>query len=326
VFLTVFHADGELDVIAGSQDDGAFRTLDGGVTWTPAESGLPRYGSTSGSRVQPLNALVEHGDALFVATGGGPHFVAGDPHCGCSTVDSGDGVYRTTDRGASWQRVSTGLPINFFYFGEPILRPILDLLDVGDALLATTEQHGVYRTTNLGATWSPVSGAPGGVAFATLGAAHYLLGEEARMFRSTDDGLTWQEIETDLPAEAFGTLMEHAGALYASAAGYFPGGPGVHRSTDGVTWSRLDAGLEETPVVALTVADGRLFAGTVDRGVWVLASFDLDGDGVVGVSDLLVLLGAWGDCPPPPAACPADFDGDGAVGVADLLQLLANWS
>jgi len=53
---------------------------------------------------------------------------------------------------------------------------------------------------------------------------------------------------------------------------------------------------------------------------------DVDGDGVVGVVDLLALLGAWGPCPEPcPPACVADFDDDCQVGVTDLLILLANW-
>jgi hypothetical protein len=52
---------------------------------------------------------------------------------------------------------------------------------------------------------------------------------------------------------------------------------------------------------------------------------DLDGDGVVGITDFLLLLGAWGPCPDPPEPCPADLDGDGAVGVTDFLILLANW-
>lgn len=52
---------------------------------------------------------------------------------------------------------------------------------------------------------------------------------------------------------------------------------------------------------------------------------DLDADGLAGVSDLLVLLGAWGPCPAPPTPCPIDLDGDGMVGVGDLLILLGNW-
>jgi len=51
---------------------------------------------------------------------------------------------------------------------------------------------------------------------------------------------------------------------------------------------------------------------------------DLNCDGVVNVSDLLILLGAWGACTEPDA-CPADLNDDGVVNVSDLLMLLANW-
>ena len=48
---------------------------------------------------------------------------------------------------------------------------------------------------------------------------------------------------------------------------------------------------------------------------------DLDGDGVVGTTDLLTLLASWGPCD----GCPADIDGDYFVDTSDLLTLLANW-
>ncbi|MHC5015144.1 MAG: choice-of-anchor Q domain-containing protein [Planctomycetota bacterium] len=55
-------------------------------------------------------------------------------------------------------------------------------------------------------------------------------------------------------------------------------------------------------------------------------SCDLDGDGVVGITDFLALLAAWGACPGPcPPSCPADFDGDCTVGVTDFLRLLGEW-
>ena len=47
----------------------------------------------------------------------------------------------------------------------------------------------------------------------------------------------------------------------------------------------------------------------------------LDGDGSVGILDLLALLAAWDTDP----GGPPDFDGDGSVGILDLLTLLANW-
>ena len=51
---------------------------------------------------------------------------------------------------------------------------------------------------------------------------------------------------------------------------------------------------------------------------------DLDGDGSVGVKDLLILLGNWGPCDDC-KDCPADLDDDCTVGVKDLLILLGNW-
>lgn len=51
---------------------------------------------------------------------------------------------------------------------------------------------------------------------------------------------------------------------------------------------------------------------------------DINGDGVVGVKDLLILLANWGPCGDC-QDCPADLDGNCAVGVSDLLILLSNW-
>ena len=58
----------------------------------------------------------------------------------------------------------------------------------------------------------------------------------------------------------------------------------------------------------------------------IVCTGDTNGDCVVDVSDILQVLGTWGDCPPPPAACRADLDGNGVVDFADLLIVLANWS
>jgi len=51
---------------------------------------------------------------------------------------------------------------------------------------------------------------------------------------------------------------------------------------------------------------------------------DLNGDGVVNGSDLLMLLSKWGPCEPG-SACPADFNRDGIVNVKDLHLLLHAW-
>lgn len=60
------------------------------------------------------------------------------------------------------------------------------------------------------------------------------------------------------------------------------------------------------------------FAGLVYSGFY--NTCDLDGDGVIGGSDLTILLGQWGTC------CVADLDGSGNVDGADLTILLACWT
>ena len=52
---------------------------------------------------------------------------------------------------------------------------------------------------------------------------------------------------------------------------------------------------------------------------------DVNGDGVVGIQDLLALIAAWGDCPGA-GDCPADVNADGVVNIEDLLTLLSNWT
>ncbi len=56
---------------------------------------------------------------------------------------------------------------------------------------------------------------------------------------------------------------------------------------------------------------------------------DVTGDGNVNASDLIAVINAWGLCPTPPTACPADIapapNGDGTVGVLDLLMVINSW-
>ena len=48
---------------------------------------------------------------------------------------------------------------------------------------------------------------------------------------------------------------------------------------------------------------------------------DINGDGIVGVEDILILIGYWGDT----TGGPADINADGIVNVQDLLHLVDHW-
>jgi hypothetical protein len=102
--------------------------------------------------------------------------------------------------------------------------------------------------------------------------------------------------------------------------------PGVNQ-TDSAGVLRLDGGSNlliggrryhaNTGAVSMTVTKYASMAG---------ANGDVNQDGAVTVADLVEVVLAWGQCPSPPAACPADVTGDGMVDVADLVAVVLGWS
>ncbi len=94
-------------------------------------------------------------------------------------------------------------------------------------------------------------------------------------------------------------------------------------------------GTFSVPITAGTRAGIDRFLVEVDDGIrpvtlmpnsslQYFAAGDIDMNGTVGASDLLILLSNWGPCGDC-EDCPAVLDGNCTVGVSDLLILLANW-
>ena len=51
---------------------------------------------------------------------------------------------------------------------------------------------------------------------------------------------------------------------------------------------------------------------------------DTNGDSLVDVTDVLIVIDAWGECVPD-QDCPADVDNDGIVNVNDILLVIGEW-
>ncbi len=104
---------------------------------------------------------------------------------------------------------------------------------------------------------------------------------------------------------------------------------------DGETGEFTPLDLEGSPRFADDPESADLGCGVaaiVDVGAYEFAGAegqpargDVDGDGSVGVLDLLDLLASWGPCPPDPGCCLADLKADGVVSVMDLAVLLERW-
>jgi len=83
-----------------------------------------------------------------------------------------------------------------------------------------------------------------------------------------------------------------------------------------------DRQVQFTDGFSMCVPAGSSAAATSEGG-GSCALADFNGDGVLDVSDLLILLQSWGVCED--GTCPTDLNGDGVVNVYDLQELLAAW-
>ncbi len=81
--------------------------------------------------------------------------------------------------------------------------------------------------------------------------------------------------------------------------------PGFDEATG---WGRIEAGAALAAVAAGLTTPG-----------------DVNTDGVVDVADLLHIIETWGVCPEE-GPCPTDLDGNGLVGASDLIIVLINWT
>lgn len=237
----------------GAAGGGVWKTVNGGTTFKPV---FDEY-------VQSIGAIAidqAHPDTVWVGTG--ESWVR-------NSVSAGDGLYRTTDAGTTWTHV--GLSSS-----ERIARIVIDPRDPKTVYVAVTgtlwsesEERGLYKTTDFGATWTkvlyvdprtgcadvaidpkrPSTLIAGMWEFKRRPWTFHSGGPGSGMYRSTNGGKTWTRITKGLPAGDLGRIAVAFSpvdpkTVYANVEA---DSTGFFRSTDnGVSWTRRFSGMAST--------------------------------------------------------------------------------
>ncbi len=207
-----------LTYYVGAASGGIYKTTDGGVHWDALFDAHP---------VQSIGALaVAPSDPNVVWAGTGEAHIR-------SHVSLGQGIYRSTDAGKSWQLMGlekTGRIAKVIV--HPTNADVVLVCALG-TLYGPQQERGIYRTTDGGATWTRV------------------------LFVDENTGCSDLAINPSNPRMLFAGMW----TMVIHTWGRFSGGPGsgLFRSVDGgLTWTRLKGnGLPVKPVGKVTLASAR---------------------------------------------------------------------
>lgn len=279
-------------VFAATASNGVFRSDDGGITWVPRNTGMEFIGLRS------LAVDPNDGDRLIAGTtfafvyvsedgganwqsfeitsvgGGSVTALAIDPvtpatlYAGLITFGGGgEGVFKSTDGGATWSLSSNGLDV-----GGPILG-VADLaLDPNspNVLYAGAgECQGIFRTTDGAQNWTQVNNTSCGDAVVIDPAdSNRVIATDAI---SLDGGANWTASQPNFrPGEA-SPEFDDGGQAYAFQPGtnrILAGGNkwGIYRSDDnGTTWSPARTGLHAGVASDIAPLDRNLLIAPIDE-------------------------------------------------------------
>jgi photosystem II stability/assembly factor-like uncharacterized protein len=179
-----------------------------------------------------------------------------DPRIVYAGTDEFNGVFKSTDGGASWRTARKGLEV-------PI---VIDALAVDPShpqtvFAGTGQGTGVFKSTDGGASWRQDNGVPNrfpsdafvnALALDPRNGSVVYAGTSDGLLKTTNAGRTWTVANKDLWADVLAIDPKDSSTIYAGTIG-----DGLFKSTDaGRTWKAQNTGLPST--------DGR-------TGVWSLA-------------------------------------------------------
>lgn len=242
-----------------------FKSTNGGSSWLSSDNGIPQsidgsvannYNDNETMLVVPLVIDPANPNILYAGTSD----IFDATSLAHPTLTSG--IFKSTDSGATWNPVNTGLPT---YPSSPTVLSVLTLAikpDAPDTLWAS-----VIDINSSG-------GAPGHVYKTTDGGAHWT---------DSSDGLTSADIR------ALYVDPTNADILFAAGGGTSGNPGGVFKSYDGgATWHSISIGLPADAALALALDPGdhnKLYAGT-SSGVWeITQTLDTDLDGVSDIQE-----------------------------------------
>jgi photosystem II stability/assembly factor-like uncharacterized protein len=239
-----------LEYWMGTTGGGVWKTTDGGMNWQPSTDNA--FGGTIGA----IAVAESNPDIVYV--GGGETHIRGN-------TSHGDGVWKTTDAGRTWQ--SMGLRETRHIARVRVHPTNPDIVYVGALghAFGANPERGVYKSTDGGTTWSRILFRNDSTGVSdlimdptdpnTLYAAFWhayrqpwLLnsgGAGGGIFKTTDGGVTWTELTANrgLPRGVWGKVgiavspanSRRVWAIIENDSG------GVYRSDDaGQTWEWLN--------------------------------------------------------------------------------------
>ncbi len=136
---SIVRAAGNPNLLYQQNHCGMYRSTDAGLHWTSIEAGLP---STFGF---PAAAHPRDPDTVFLLP------LNGDT-AGRFMPDASAAVWRSRDRGESWQALRTGLPQGNAFFGVLRQAMAVDRLDPAGVYFGTGSGE-VYASADEGETW-----------------------------------------------------------------------------------------------------------------------------------------------------------------------------
>jgi photosystem II stability/assembly factor-like uncharacterized protein len=221
------------------------------------------------------------------------------PHDPDTIYTGGESVFKTTDKGNSWTKISDDLTRNDKSKQQPSGGPLtnditsVEYYDTVFALAESPKKKGmlwagtddglVHLTTDEGQHWTNVSPKvpewstvslidpsphDAAVAYVVLD-RHKLDDFKPYIFKTNDSGKTWSAITTGIPEGAYVHAVredpKRRGLLYAGTE------TGMFVSfDDGGHWQPLQLNLPVTPIHDLVVKDDDLVVATHGRSFWVL--------------------------------------------------------